>query len=90
MMKAPLLTALAALTLAGCATTEMASDQASAPIAAPAPAPMFVPVPAVVLPADARGTAARPRYALVAAPTLPCAPGYCPAPVVRAPRADRN
>lgn len=26
-------------------------------------------------------------YALVAAPTLPCAPGYCP---VRAPRADRN
>ena len=26
-------------------------------------------------------------YALVAAPTLPCAPGYCP---IRAPRADRN
>ncbi len=26
-------------------------------------------------------------YALIAAPTLPCAPGYCP---IRAPRADRN
>ena len=26
-------------------------------------------------------------YALVAAPTLPCAPGYCP---IRAPRPDRN
>ena len=26
-------------------------------------------------------------YALVAAPTLPCAPGYCP---IRAPRRDRN
>ena len=26
-------------------------------------------------------------YALVAAPTLPCAPGYCP---IRAPRFDRN
>ena len=26
-------------------------------------------------------------YALVAAPTLPCAPGYCP---IRAPRLDRN
>lgn len=26
-------------------------------------------------------------YALVAAPTLPCAPGYCP---IRAPRPDRH
>ena len=50
-----------------------------------APAAMTYYPPVQVIAAE------RPRkpYALVAAPTLPCAPGCCPAPRVRV-RADRN
>lgn len=54
---------------------------AYSPAAAPAPAAMTYP-PAIVI--DTR----QPKpYALVASPTLPCAPGYCPR---LRPRADRH
>lgn len=49
----------------------------------PAPAAYTYP-PAIVLKEKKHKPKA---YALVAAPTLPCAPGYCP---LRAPRRDRN
>ncbi|MDO5288967.1 MAG: hypothetical protein Q4F13_04950 [Pseudomonadota bacterium] len=52
--------------------------------AAVAPAAMTYYPPAIVL--DERPRKAR-GYALVAAPTLPCAPAYCPR---RVARADRN
>lgn len=61
------------------------------PVAEPAPQP----APAVIAPAaqtyfpPATMVVERPPkpYALVAAPTLPCAPAYCP---IRRARADRN
>ncbi|MDO5691721.1 MAG: hypothetical protein Q4G70_04465 [Pseudomonadota bacterium] len=57
-------------------------DDAQGVVAAPvAPAAVTYP-PAIVI-----SERARKPYALVAAPTLPCAPGYC---ATRRARADRN
>lgn len=67
---------------AGAATETSLSATDSPSAAVPAPAAMTHYPPAIVI----RERVRKP-YALVAAPTLPCAPRYCPA---RRARADRN
>jgi hypothetical protein len=64
------------------------AGDAPAIAALPAPAAALPPAPAAVTypPAIVIGEPARKPYALVAAPTLPCAPGYCP----RRVRVDRH
>ncbi|QTD46541.1 hypothetical protein [Ottowia testudinis] len=63
------------------------NDDAKAHAAAGAPAVHVAPAAMTYPPAIVIDTRASRPYALVAAPTLPCAPGYCPRP---RPRRDRN
>lgn len=80
------MTTQATLLIAGllCAGAAFAQPVAPALAGEPAVAPRVV----TAYPTAATQPApALPQYALVEAPTLPCAPAYCPR---LAPRADRN
>lgn len=86
------MTTQATLLIAGllCTGVAFAQPVAVAPAGEPAVAPQIVTVPTATTAypmAATQPAPAQPHYALVEAPTLPCAPAYCPR---LAPRADRN
>lgn len=86
------MTTQATLLIAGllCAGAAFAQPVAPALAGEPAVATQVVTTPAATTAYPTAATQpapALPQYALVEAPTLPCAPAYCPR---LAPRADRN